>query len=146
WKNSIMWPDMAAGMKGFPYCSGLYNSRMLRFSFLAFLLLLSPLLAQAQQVAPSPLPTPAGLSNAEAATRAWLATVSPQEKTRSDAYFEGGYWLLLWRFLVSAGILLLLLATKLSAHLRIFAGKLTRSLPLQAALYGLGFALFTWAL
>ncbi|MDQ6679091.1 MAG: hypothetical protein M3Z09_17545, partial [Acidobacteriota bacterium] len=37
--------------------------------------------------------------NAETATRAYLATVSGDKKARSDAYFEGGYWLILWDFL-----------------------------------------------
>jgi len=30
----------------------------------------------------------------EAATRAYLATLGPEQKARSDAYFEGGNWLI----------------------------------------------------
>ena len=33
------------------------------------------------------------------ATDAYLATVPPDKRARSDAYFEGGYWLQLWNFL-----------------------------------------------
>src|SRR6185295_3574357 len=40
----------------------------------------------------------------EAATEAYLARLSPQERARSDAYFEGGYWLLLWGFLYGLAV------------------------------------------
>jgi STE24 endopeptidase len=42
--------------------------------------------------------------DADAATAAYLATMTPAARARSDAYFEGGYWLMLWDFLF--GILL----------------------------------------
>ena len=34
--------------------------------------------------------------DAESATRAYLATLSGAARAKSDAYFEGGYWLPLW--------------------------------------------------
>ena len=34
-------------------------------------------------------------SDVEAATQAYLATVPEAARLRSDAYFEGGYWLIL---------------------------------------------------
>ena len=35
----------------------------------------------------------------------------PKEKReKSNAYFEGGYWLILWNYLVAAGISILLVA------------------------------------
>src|SRR6266481_4282782 len=37
-----------------------------------------------------------------AATQAWLASVPREQREKSDAYFEGGYWLLLWNFLLVA--------------------------------------------
>jgi hypothetical protein len=37
--------------------------------------------------------------NIETATRAYLDRIPPDKKARSDAYFEGGYWLQLWQFL-----------------------------------------------
>lgn len=37
----------------------------------------------------------------EAATAAYMARLSPAAKARSDAYFEGGYWLQLWGFIVT---------------------------------------------
>src|SRR6266545_6817011 len=50
-----------------------------------------------------------------AATNAYLATVPADKKARSDAYFEGGYWLVLWDFLASAAVYVLLLAAGWSA-------------------------------
>jgi STE24 endopeptidase len=97
-------------------------------------------------VSPVPAATPTGITNPEAATRAWLDTMPANEKARSDAYFEGGYWLILWDFLVAAAIALLLLTTKLSARIRDLATALTSFRPVQAAIYAIGFAIITWAL
>ena len=38
-----------------------------------------------------------------AATQAWLDSVPKEKREKSDAYFEGGYWLILWNFLLAAG-------------------------------------------
>jgi STE24 endopeptidase len=54
----------------------------------------------------------------QVATDASLATLLPAEKAKSDAYFEGGYWLALWDFLYGVGVMLASLETKLSAHAR----------------------------
>ena len=40
--------------------------------------------------------------NADAATEAYLAQIPAAARARSDAYFEGGYWLILWDFLYGA--------------------------------------------
>lgn len=40
----------------------------------------------------------------EAATQAYLALVDRAASARSDAYFEGGYWILLWDSLILAGV------------------------------------------
>ena len=45
----------------------------------------------------------------EAATQAYLARLSTEDKARSDAYFEGGYWLQLLGFLYGLGVAWLLL-------------------------------------
>src|SRR5213596_1357135 len=103
----------------------------------------------AQETAtPSPIAaaTPAGITDPETATRAWLDTMPPNEKARSDAYFEGTYWLILWNFLVTVAIALLLLTTKLSARIRDLAAALTSFRPAQAGIYAIGFAIITWAL
>jgi STE24 endopeptidase len=69
------------------------------------------------------------------ATRAWLATVPADKRAKSDAYFEGGYWLILWNFLLAAAISILLLQSRISARLRNFAERVTRFKTLQVALY-----------
>lgn len=71
----------------------------------------------------------------EAATDAWLAKQTPDQKARSDAYFEGGYWLILWGFLYGAAVNVGLLATGASAHMRDLASRMTRFDGLRTWLY-----------
>jgi STE24 endopeptidase len=49
------------------------------------------------QVPPEAQPSPH--FDATAATNAYLAQIPADKTARSDAYFEGGYWLILWDFL-----------------------------------------------
>src|SRR5438874_10679469 len=93
--------------------------------FLVALACLPISLSAQENPSPSPAPTPAGITDPAMATRAWLDTIPADEKARSDAYFEGGYWLILWNFLVIAATALLLLATKVSARIRDLAAALT---------------------
>jgi len=113
------------------------------FIFVAVLACFSNTLSAQETASPSPatVPIPTGIADPGAATRAWLDTVPPEEKARSDTYFEGGYWLILWNFLVTAAIALLLLITRLSARIRDAAARLTRFRLIQAAIYGIGFAI-----
>src|SRR3974390_223005 len=76
---------------------------------------------------------PAPAFNVEAATRAYLDRMPPDQKARSDAYFEGGYWLQLWQFLYGAGLAVVLLQTGLSVRMRNIASRLIRFKPLQTA-------------
>ena len=71
----------------------------------------------------------------EAATQEYLSRMSPEDRARSDAYFEGGYWLQLWGFLYTLGVAWLLLRTGLSGRLRDETEKWTRRRPLQTAIY-----------
>lgn len=108
------------------------------------------------QEAPSPVPAAAavapdaapGINSADpaVATRAWLDTVPADKRQRSDSYFEGGYWLILWNYLLSAAVALLLLGTRTSARIRDFAERTTRFRPLQVALYAVPYMLLTWLL
>ena len=99
-------------------------------------------LAQAQP-ADLPAPDPARIG-VEAATEAYLDTIPADKRAQSDAYFEGGYWLMLWRFLWSSAGLLVILNTGLSARLRDFAARTTRSRFVQPAIYWIGFSLFVF--
>src|SRR6266516_6444992 len=81
-----------------------------------------------------------------AATQAWLATVPADKRKKSDAYFEGGYWLILWNFLLAAGISIFLLASRISARLRDFAERTWRGSCLQVVLYAIPYFLLVAAL
>jgi STE24 endopeptidase len=52
-----------------------------------------------------------------AATEAYLALLSPEQRRMSDRYFEGGYWLQLWELLWAVGSCVLLLVTGASRRL-----------------------------
>ena len=51
--------------------------------------------APANQVAAAPA------FDVKAAVDTYLAKMPPAQRARSDAYFEGGYWLQLWDFLIT---------------------------------------------
>jgi STE24 endopeptidase len=81
-----------------------------------------------------------------AATQAWLDSVPKDQREKSDAYFEGGYWLILWNYLLAAAISIFLLASRISARLRDFSERLTRFTPVQVACYGVAYLLLVYAL
>ena len=60
----------------------------------------------------------AGGFDVETVTRAWLDTLQGPARAKSDAYFEGGYWLIAWGALVSVLIDGLLLRFGLSVRFR----------------------------
>lgn len=78
-------------------------------------------------------------SEIDAATRAYLDRLSPEEKARSDAYFEGGYWLALVSFVYSLGVAWVFLGTGLSRKLRDFAARRVRIRSLRTAIYSAGY-------
>lgn len=81
-----------------------------------------------------------------AATRGWLDTVPAEKRAKSDAYFEGRYWLILWNFLLASAIAIFLLVSGLSARLRDFAEHITRSKILQPALYAVPYVVIVYLL
>jgi STE24 endopeptidase len=81
--------------------------------------------------------------DAQAATEAYLAEIPPAAKARSDAYFEGGYWLILWDFLYGIVVVWILLKFRWSAGMRDRAEKMTRFKPLQTIIYWLQYLIVT---
>jgi len=69
--------------------------------------------------------------------------IPPAATARSDAYFEGGYWLILWDFLYSSAICLVLLNLRWSARMRDLAERISRYKPVQTFVYWLQYALLT---
>jgi STE24 endopeptidase len=85
-----------------------------------------------------PIPAQAQASahfDAEAATEAYLAAIPAEARARSDDYFEGGYWLILWDFLVGVMVAVLLLQTRWSAGMRNFAERVTRFKQVHTFVY-----------
>jgi STE24 endopeptidase len=76
-----------------------------------------------------------------AAVNAYLAKMPSAEKARSDAYFEGGYWLQLWDFLATVVIMWIMLQFGWSAGMRNLAERITRFRPLQTVIYWVQFIL-----
>ena len=73
----------------------------------------------------------------EAATRAYLDTLQGAAREKSDSYFEGGYWIILWSALVTVGAAWLTLRFGWSAKFSAWAGRVTKRRWLQPALYAL---------
>src|SRR5437868_12212786 len=82
------------------------------------------------QAAPAPQPsapsTTAANFDPDAATEAWLNKMTPAQKARGDAYFEGGYWLQLWDQVATIIAIVLILGLGWSARMRDLAEKVTR--------------------
>ena len=74
-----------------------------------------------------------------AAVDAYLGKMPPAQRARSNAYFEGGYWLILWDFLSTVFVMWLLLRFRWSTRMRNLAERITRFAPLQTALYWIQF-------
>src|SRR5438270_3857163 len=126
------------------------NCRLALLSIAVFLTVNCPIGGDAE-VAASPTPPAAAVIAAgnvksfdpAAATKAWLDTVPADKRAKSDRYFEGGYWLILWNFLLGAAICIFLLASGLSAKIRDRAEGITRFKTLQVLLYSLAYTLIT---
>jgi STE24 endopeptidase len=81
--------------------------------------------------------------DAGAATDAYLAQIPATARSRSDAYFEGGYCLILWDFLYAVAVYWLLLHFGWSAGMRNFAERVTRFKALQTLIYWVEFLFLT---
>jgi len=90
--------------------------------------------------------SPAFAFDPQAATDAYLKTVSAAAKLKSDSYFEGGYWLILWNALYGIGVSVLLIVGGFSARMRSLGQKLARWRWPSIALYGVFWALAMFVL
>ena len=69
------------------------------------------------------------------ATDAWIQTLPAEQRAKSDAYFEGGYWLQLWNLLWGFGVAALLLMRGRARRLREWTERIFRRRWLQNLLY-----------
>ncbi|MGA6986513.1 MAG: M48 family metallopeptidase [Terriglobales bacterium] len=86
---------------------------------------------------------PSAHFDATAATNAYLAQIPGDKTARSDAYFEGGYWLILWDFLYGVVVSLLLLNLRWSARMRDLAERVTGFKPVHTFVYWLQYLVLT---
>ena len=86
------------------------------------------------------------------ATDAYIATIPAADRAKSDAYYEGGYWIELWGTLITVALCLLLLHLRFAARLRDLAAARGRGPWVQSLVVAVGvmaaLALLTlpWAL
>ncbi len=79
----------------------------------------------------------------ELATKAWMATLSGAARAKSDAYFEGGYWLLLWGFVVTLVSAWIMLRFGLVARISTWAQRRTSRAWLRSFLFAVPFLLLS---
>ena len=77
------------------------------------------------------------------ATEAYLALISAEDRARSQAYANGGYFVSLFGFIYGIGIAWMLLASGLSVRMRNIAERWVRWKAVQALLYGGQYILLT---
>jgi len=71
------------------------------------------------------------------ATAAYIAMLTPEQRARSDAYFEGGYWLQLWDWLYGVAVASVVLFSGLSRRMRTFAERVSGRPWLCTLIYGI---------
>lgn len=109
----------------------------------------SPSPAPTTAVDIQPLPPPSAMASnfdPEKATNAYLAKVSGEARAKSDSYFEGGYWLILWDTVYAIAVSAILLFTRISARMRNFAQGVTRSRFWQVPIYIMQYVVITTVL
>ena len=120
--------------------------RRISLAILALALIALTSVCSMQSASAAAAPSGAAASahfDADAATAAYLATMTPAARARSDAYFEGGYWLVLWDFLFGLLLAWALLGWRFSARMRDLAARLTRFRWAQNALYAIQYFILT---
>lgn len=94
-------------------------------------------------VLPSALWAAAGSFDPAAATRSYTDTLHGAARDQSDAYFEGGYWLILWGTIVAVLAEWIILRTGLSARFRDFAERITTRQWLVPPLYAIPYVIIS---
>jgi STE24 endopeptidase len=79
----------------------------------------------------------------EAATRTYIDQLKGEELARSNSYFEGGYWLMLWGTIISVIVDAIFLKFHWSSKIRYFAERVIRWKWLQPAIYAVPYMLLS---
>jgi STE24 endopeptidase len=84
--------------------------------------------------------------DADAATQAYLDRLPADVVASSNAYFEGGYWLILWNWLWGLAVAWLMLGGRRSARVRDWCQRVARRAFLRDMLYGAIYSAAGWLL
>lgn len=84
---------------------------------------------------------PATAFDVEQASRAYIDTLSGEALEKSNSYYEGGYWLILWGAVVTFLVDLLILQSRLSSRFRDWAERISSKRWLQPGLYALPYTI-----
>ena len=112
--------------------------KLLLLLALALSILAGPAVAQSVPIRPAAF-------DVEAATQHYLNTLTPAQKAKSDAYFEGGYWLRLWDVVYALGVAAVFLGMGLSRRLVALVARLPRP-ALRTWAYAALYLLLSFAL
>ena len=117
------------------------------FAVLLCLFMLTSTVSAQDANAPGSRELPAGLIVPEAAkpgpdfdvdkaTVAYIDLLTPEQRQKSDAYFEGGYWLELWGFLYGLMVCVIFIFSGLSVKMRNVSKRISHRPWLYTAIYG----------
>lgn len=81
----------------------------------------------------------------EAATQKYINTLTPEQKEKSEAYFEGGYWLMLWSLIYDIVIAWIFLSLGLSQWIKRMVSKV-KNVNIQNLAYISLYLLFAYIL
>ena len=82
----------------------------------------------------------------QAATAAWLATLSPADTAKAVAYTQGGHWLILWGFIVSIVVAWIIIRTDVLGKVRTSIETKKARPVLASFVVGLIYVIFSWVL
>lgn len=83
--------------------------------------------------------------DADSATTEYINTLTPEQKARSDSYFEGGYWIQLWGLVLEIIVAWIFLSLGLSGWIRKIAAR-NKNVNVQNIIYIVFYFLFAYAI
>lgn len=83
--------------------------------------------------------------NIDSAVQVYLNMLTPEQKAKSDAYFEGGYWLQLFNLLYGFGVAFIFLRLGLGKWMKKISSKV-KNVNLQNLIYIVFYIVLAWAL
>jgi STE24 endopeptidase len=86
-----------------------------------------------------------GAFDIDKVTNEYLNTLTPEQKAKSDAYFEGGYWIQLWYFIYDIAVAWIFLSLGLSRWIKKISSK-NKNIKIQNLIYTALYFLFAFVL